>query len=392
MAYLMTDVAAGGQAALQLQQSMAAAPNVQQVEANKMQAQANELQQQQQTIEKTRLSNMVADSGFKASEDSKAKLQALTQTPEWKAADDATRLRQSAAVQMGTGDVVNGAASLTAAEKLDAAKVAIDQKKHLASDEAIGKAYAVISAVPDDKVQEFFDRLPEENKKAMIDKVGQGNWDAYTGEQKKEVAKTIMMSTKGQLATQLKEVEIEKAQIQAASLERRARITADAAIYRKTLGGGSDREMRDWNIYTRAQEAVEKTAAKPLALLDAKVEAAQGKVDKTTFFSGAETKVLNAAIAERDTFQRKNIQKQLTLATSAPDFPGKKEVVENLKAELSMYGDEKKEVPVPKPEAKATAPAAGGLQGQVEKSGQKYEPTKYDYRVAPDGSIQRKAK
>ena len=48
----------------------------------------------------------------------------------------------------------------------------------------------------------------------------------------------------------------------------------------------------------------------------------------------------------------------------------------------------------------ASAPAAGrgsaaaavGLQAQVEQSGQKYEPNKYDYRVAPDGSIQRKAK
>ena len=32
------------------------------------------------------------------------------------------------------------------------------------------------------------------------------------------------------------------------------------------------------------------------------------------------------------------------------------------------------------------------LKSKVEASGQTYDPNKYDYRVAPDGSIQRKAK
>jgi hypothetical protein len=45
------------------------------------------------------------------------------------------------------------------------------------------------------------------------------------------------------------------------------------------------------------------------------------------------------------------------------------------------------------PPVRGGAPtAAVGLQAKVEQSGQKYEPAKYDYRIAPDGSIQRKAK
>ena len=43
------------------------------------------------------------------------------------------------------------------------------------------------------------------------------------------------------------------------------------------------------------------------------------------------------------------------------------------------------------PAAAGAAPAAD-IRTQVEKSGQAYDPAKYDYRVAPDGSIQRKAK
>jgi hypothetical protein len=39
------------------------------------------------------------------------------------------------------------------------------------------------------------------------------------------------------------------------------------------------------------------------------------------------------------------------------------------------------------------APAADvNLKGKVEASGQKYEPSKYDYRIGPDGSVQRKLK
>ena len=41
---------------------------------------------------------------------------------------------------------------------------------------------------------------------------------------------------------------------------------------------------------------------------------------------------------------------------------------------------------------RGSAAASVSLQARVEQSGQVYEPNKYDYRVAPDGSIQRKAK
>jgi hypothetical protein len=46
-----------------------------------------------------------------------------------------------------------------------------------------------------------------------------------------------------------------------------------------------------------------------------------------------------------------------------------------------------------RPTAPAAAPAAvGDIKAKVEASGQTYDPSTYEYRVAPDGSIQRKAK
>jgi hypothetical protein len=40
--------------------------------------------------------------------------------------------------------------------------------------------------LPDDKVDEFVGRLPEENKKALISQVGEANWNKMTGAEKKE--------------------------------------------------------------------------------------------------------------------------------------------------------------------------------------------------------------
>ena len=40
----------------------------------------------------------------------------------------------------------------------------------------------------------------------------------------------------------------------------------------------------------------------------------------------------------------------------------------------------------------AVAPGGGDISSKVQAAGQKYEPDKYDYRIAPDGSVQRKPK
>ena len=48
---------------------------------------------------------------------------------------------------------------------------------------------------------------------------------------------------------------------------------------------------------------------------------------------------------------------------------------------------------ITKQEGQTVAPTANSnIRAQVERSGQAYDPAKYDYRIAPDGSIQRKAK
>lgn len=383
----MTDAAAGSTAARTLQQN---AYGAQYDEANiAAAAEQNQLKLQQDRIktmyapeeaklkleqdqlgnEKTRLANLVADTGFKASQESKQKLRELTETEEFKNADDAGKVRLWAMTEARvSGDPTKLASNLQAAEILDTKALANKQKQLDQNAQVIGNAYGVIAALPDDKIDEFVGRLPEENRKALINQIGETNWSNMTGAEKKEAAKNLMFNAKGQLSNQLKQIEIEKAEILAKSRERIEKIRQDGLLNRK-LTGGTDREMRDWNLYNKASENIDKSGKKTLDKLNENVEAADAAQEKSKvglLWNSSQPSEKAAidyrkAVEARDKFQREQIKKQINLATTAPDFPGKQAVVDNLMKELELF---------PEPTApKESKPEAGS------KPAAKAEPT-----------------
>jgi hypothetical protein len=357
MAYLMTDMAKGSDATLTLMQNMGAAPLAEEVgRAQAEQVIAN--------TQKTKLANLVAETGFKDSEAARTKLQELQQDPKFQTAleeqDYGTVLRMQGATQMMANDVEGGSKRLIAAETFDAKKIAKEQKQLDLDAQQIGNAYGVIAAIPDDKIEEFVGGLPEVNRNIIIDKIGAENWTKMSGTEKKEATKNLMLNAKGQMAVQIKQVELQKQELINQSRERIAFIRENAITSRR-LAGADDRDMRDWNIYTRAQENIERSGRKTLEKLDAAVEAAdlaQTKSKIGVFFDSskpsADTEATYVkAVQARDNFRREQVQKELNLAMSAPDFPGKKSVVENLTTELELYG---KPPPPPKDEGKGTPP------------------------------------
>jgi len=367
MPLLMSDVAAGSQAALQLQQNMAAAPNVQQVEANKMQKQQLKLQQEQANVERSKLANLITDSGFKASQDSKAALQKLASSPEYQAADDVKRLQMMAARQFESGDVENGAKTLQSSELYASRKFADSQKQLDQQAQQIGNAYGVISAVPDDQVDSFVAKLPEASRKALIDQVGKENWDRMDGAEKKEATKNLMLNAKGQLATQLKSIEVDKAKLHAESNERIARIRADALIEARMIShsGGSDKEERlGWSSYERADQAIDRSSEKPLAALEKKVQEAEAARTKSIpWYSREPSDAANTAyikaVKEKNEFEQKLVKRKLDLAVSAPEFPGKKVIVEELQRQLASYVPPEQDKPKVAPSrGKIETPAA----------------------------------
>ena len=375
MAFLMTDMAAGSTAARDLQKNVygaqydeaniaaAAEQNQQKIQEGNI-----KLEQDRLNVDKTKLANLVTDTNFKASEDSKAKLRALAQTEEFKAADDAGKLRLSAAAQFQNADIENGTKTLAASELYVARDLANKQRVLDQTAQQIGNAYGVIAALPDDKVDEFVGRLPEENKKALISQVGEANWNKMTGAEKKEATKNLMLNAKGQMATQLKQIEAEKQILINESRERIARIREDGRLNVKLAGGGTDREMRDWNLYNKAVEGIEKSGRKTLDKLTEAVDAADLAQEKSKvgiLFNSSQPSETTSlayrkAVEARDNFQRTQLKKQLDVTTTAPDFPGKAAIVENMTRELELYGPapkaQKEEKPEAKPAAKAETP------------------------------------
>jgi hypothetical protein len=374
MAFLMTDMAAGSNAARTLQQNVYGA---QYDEANTAAAaEQNQLktQQDQLNVEKTKLSNLVADTGFKASESSKAKLRTLAETPEFKAATDAEKLRLSAAIQFQNADVENGVKTLTAAELYDSKELANKQKVLDQQAQIFGNTFAVLDALktPEQRTaffKEMETQQPEQYQN-LIKQIGPNTFEKMSSDDRHAALKGLMFNASGQLKTQLKQNDIERQILFNDSRERIERIKQDGLLNRK-LTGGTDREMRDWNLYNKASENIDRSGKKTLDKLNENVEAADLAQEKSKvglLWNSSEPSEKAAlayrkAVEARDKFQQEQITKQINLATTAPDFPGKQGVVDNLMKQLELFPEstapkeQKPEGAKPAAKAETTAPA-----------------------------------
>lgn len=375
----MTDMAAGGQAALQLQQTMAAAPNVRQSEANKMQMQGLKIQEEQAkleqdaaTLSKTKLSNLVAETGFKTDEESKLKLRGYLETPEAQQAlkdqDYSTIFKNSGAILMQNNKAEEGVKWITAGKNLDSKKIA-DRQASISADMAEAEtAIAVLDSLPKEKHALAIENLPENSKKALVNLVGEANWNKFTPEEKIAATHEILTKSRSGKAKELKEVELEKARIYAETRERIADSVNATRLQIKAMGSdhvGSDRSMRDWNLYNKAQETIERTGKKTLEKLNESVDKADAAMTASIPWyssnpSKEATTAYTKAIEARDNFKRDQVKKEIKLATSAPDFAGKNIILENLQQELALYPKEiapinVEDKPEPKSAAKPTA-------------------------------------
>jgi hypothetical protein len=255
MAYFMTDVAAGSQAALQLQKNMAAVPYVGQeaaaaaeetqlkLQQDRLKAQyapeafARQAEEDRMRLEKMRLQKTIDEAQYVADTDSTKKLQQWMQSDDGKKATDSDIIKKAAALKFESGRVEEGTKLMTQAEKLDATAIANEAKTLAANNESIGKAFAAIDAVPDDQVGEYFNRLPEATKKLITNQTGLENWNKYSGAEKKQVVSKLMLNGKGLLAEQIKAVELKKTEVLTANRIAVEVLKQDGATARKEMEG-----------------------------------------------------------------------------------------------------------------------------------------------------------
>lgn len=271
MAYLMTDVAAGGQAALKLQQSMAAAPYVEQeaaatAEETQLKLQQERLkasyapqmaaakaEQEELLLKDQRRKELAAEVGYVADKESTAKLQQWVLTEEGKKASESELIKKAAVFKLQAGLTEQGTKLMAQAEKLDAVDIANQAKKLAADDEAITKASIAIDAVPEGREMEFINRLPADSIRAVEARVGKENWAAYTGPEKKQVLSRLMLNTKTLAAEQKRALDLKKTELIAQTRKDIATNHEDESTRRKEMDVESKQTLQTEKLEAQKQ-------------------------------------------------------------------------------------------------------------------------------------------
>jgi len=349
MPLLMSDVAAGSNAALQLQRNMAAAPDVQQMQTNAMQEQANTLQQQQQNIEKTKLANLVADTGVKTDADIRSKIQNLVKDDSYIKASPSEQTLKLASVYGEAGKGEEAAKFIEASERIATRDLVNQSKKTDIERQAIADASSVLETIPEAQVNDRFNSLPEATRNLVIDRVGQANWNKSSPKEKKAIVQNLFETANSKLQEQKIQASIQMAQIRAAADVQKTQLRLAASERAKTLG--DEKLVRIWGTVNTQLEKIQRDPAttKERQRLDEQVDTALTDATKSAFFSykpeGSDTPFYSQdsfnkwqqASTKRDKFTQKQLLEERTLIENLPTEVGsiKSNMLKKIDSQLS---------------------------------------------------------
>lgn len=311
MAYLMTDMAAGSTAALQMQKNMAAAPYVQQeadaaAEETQLKLQQDRLkamyapqqmalkmQEDQATAERNRISDMVTKTNLQLDKDAKAKIQTVMQTDEFKNADDVKRakLLNQAELEV-TGDPEK---YFKNNQGIELAAQRESKTKQLEADlnaQNLTRALSNINNIPKEQLGSYIDNLPESVTKAAIAGVGNANWGKFTPEQKRDALAGQMHSAAAQLVDQKIEGTRETQKIINKSREKIAAAHDAAKIKAKTIGvedpanKNTRLEVSVGKLYAEEERRIDSTVKPSIERNNSLLSSLQEKATHEKFVNG----------------------------------------------------------------------------------------------------------
>ena len=361
----MSDVAAGSNAALQLQRNMAAAPDVQQMQTNVMQEQANTLQQQEQNLEKTKLANIVADTGIKTDADIRNKIQNLVKDDSYTKASPSEQTLKLASLYGEAGKAEESAKLMETSERIATRDLVNQSKKADIERQSIADASSVLETIPEAQVDERFNSLPEATKNLVVGRVGQANWDKSSPKEKKAIVQNLFETANSKLQEQKIQASIQMAQIRATAEVDKARFRLAASERAKTLG--DEKLVRIWGTVNTQLEKIQRDPAttKERQRLDEQVDTALTAATKSAFFSykpeGSDTEFYSKdsfnkwqqATIKRDKFIQGQLLEERTLVESLPTEAGsiKSNMLKKIDAQLSTL-----QIEPPKAEKPAGTP------------------------------------
>jgi len=267
----MTDAAAGGQAALQLQQSMAAAPYVQQqtaaaaeetqlkLQQDRLKASyapqeaALKLQQDEENLAKTKFANTVGEIALKDDKTSREVLQNLYKDPEFKKLDPGDQQRKIGASLQERGLTEQGAKAFAQADVSDLKKINTELKQHESNRLELNKTLAYLAGANDEQIKELVSNMPQEMKD-NIDKQLPG-WSKQT-DTKLQKAQLEALSQNGlgknSLGEHQKRLELLEQQIKIRELQ--VKVQESILENKRHRGGGTSADdKREDSQYRQAR-------------------------------------------------------------------------------------------------------------------------------------------
>ena len=369
MAFLMTDVAAGSTAALQLQQNMAAAPDVQQAQANKMQEQQLKLQQEQENVSKTRLANIVSETGIK-SESKKQDIVANWMKDPANANKSAGDMASGlSAAFMGAGLVEDGEKLSTAAANAEYKQALVKSKEAAQQMQVVGSAYSTIADASPEQFKTLLGQMSEEQKQAITKSIPKFFEENDPKLQKSQLEHLMMTSSQQIMQQKL----INDAQIHSdrnATMIKTAEIRMNAVLAGKAMGNsGSKEDMAALKSYDTAERIIDSRYKPQVTKAEANLAALEEQVavSKAKSWYGTPDKTI---VAKLDAASKavKDLDDKILAdkIKSARMLPPSRERTTILSLLSGVESPPEEEAPADKPDADkakpgaAPSPTAGG--------------------------------
>jgi hypothetical protein len=333
--YSMTDMASGSNAAMTMMQNMGAAPLA--TDVGRAQAEAAIA-----TAEKTKLSNLMAQTEFKEDKESKDKLNSLIKSPDYLTATDSEKQSKIGVALMEANKVEAGSKMIANAQLTASREEAAEAKRLDNEATATGKIYDVLSTVPENKVEEFFNKLPEKTKQVVISQVGPDVWNSFSPKEKLEASKNLAMTAKLKAVSAQGTNALLRAEYIADAAMQRSRMNNDAAMARKIIGHG-DEDEQTWKQTTRLNSALnanDDAFRKQDIKFREQLDIAK---KKTGFFAKKQdTDAYDSLVKQYDTFQRNYVDKQIRLYENAKEIPydQRKEALDDLYSQKAKFKSE----------------------------------------------------
>ena len=275
----MTDVAAGSNAALQLQQNMAAAPYVEQnvkaaaeetqlkLQQDRLKAQyapqamALEMQQTAANNKRLEIQNLLNQQQLDFNTQEKADIEELKKSPGFNEKSTSEQLSAIAGKVALRGDYEKASKVYKAIADAEYKEALAQDKKANADFRVLANASTALRAGGTANVEKTFNNLPESSQQAVFDRVGKDVWKNYTPEQKLEALDGLMYSTSQQL-------QLQKMQ----SAERIKQMTLDNQAYLKKLDFQFKSELKMMGVSDKRDDKVRDESVKAWDVRANKIE------------------------------------------------------------------------------------------------------------------------